>query len=228
MIKKLSILAALFLAPVSGQAVTVLYYEFEADPSPETAPEITASGFGVGPEITQVNWNSQIGQEPGSWSGENWSVSRLASVALASGKYATFSITVNPDQALTIASMTFDVKPQGAGPKNYLITASDSFGNTVVIGGEPIHKLNPNESQDPGQLVSLGGTSNWETIAALPNTLTGLTGTLEFRIYGFDAQREDRALFIDNVRISGDFCPVVPEPSTFVLLGLAGLVFIRQ
>ncbi len=217
--KLLSIIAAVLL-PVSCPAATVLYYGFESDSSPETSPGITASDFTAGPQVTQIGLNS------GAWSGGNWSEFTSSAGIVGSGHYAGFTATVDPNQSLNIQQISFDVKPDGAGPKNYLLTVSDSYGNTYVIGGDPIKHLNPAHPQTSTNLVSLGGHGGWETILAAPD-LSSLTGNLEFRIYGFDAQRQDRDFSLDNVKISGNFA-AVPEPSASLFFLLIGLVIANR
>lgn len=57
--------------------------------------------------------------------------------------------------------------------------------------------------------------------ASIPLTDTGLTGLIEFRIYGWAAAASNRNMLIDNVTVSG---AVLPEPAALALLAIGGLV----
>ena len=123
--------------------------------------------------------------------------------------YFSFSITIEQGWSLDLDkhSVNFDASPSTmSGP--YLAKVTYLGSPETIIGSE--FEI---------------ATSKWWTFGAYQNPPpTGLTGTVEFRIYARDAT-DGGILDIDNVTLNGT---MIPEPATICLLGLGALSLIRR
>jgi hypothetical protein len=123
--------------------------------------------------------------------------------------YFSFTISIESGWSLNLdkKSVKFDASPSTmTGPRLARVTY---LGNPEIAIGSEID-------------IS---TSGWWTFGAYENPpITGLTGTIEFRIYARDAT-DGGILDIDNVTLNGT---LIPEPATIALLSLGALSLLRR
>jgi hypothetical protein len=138
--------------------------------------------------------------------------------------YVTFGFTVAPGFSVDLESLWFGSRSSNSGPGELgVFYSGDNFA-------APVFTFNQ------------AGTNFNNSIADL-SALTGLTGTVEFRIYALSDQRADGDTGIssggtfrvgDHRDSDGNFTEmrlegtVIPGPASLALLGLGGLAAARR
>ncbi|MFA5252102.1 MAG: PEP-CTERM sorting domain-containing protein [Phycisphaerae bacterium] len=207
--KKLIVMAVIVLM-FNGltQASVIAKYEFGDYPSYTLDPSIQgehiiASDFGYfGDGTTDFADHSENGgayQAYGGWPDDEYTAD-----------YFHFTITIEPGWSLDLdkQSIWFDASIGSmTGPWSakvtYLGSSEIPIGNEFEIGG---------------------GWYTYKTYQSVPSA--GLTGEVEFRIYGNDAT-SGGSFSIDNVILNGSINQI-PEPATMCLLGLGALSLLRR
>jgi hypothetical protein len=124
--------------------------------------------------------------------------------------YFSFTITIEP-------GWSFDLDKRSVKFDSYISTMSGPYQAKVTYLGNP-------ETTIGGEFdIAASGWSDWGTYTNSPPT--GLTGTVEFRIYARDAAADGGDFAIDNVTLNGT---MIPEPATICLLGFGALSLIRR
>ncbi|MEM7392672.1 MAG: PEP-CTERM sorting domain-containing protein, partial [Verrucomicrobiota bacterium] len=119
--------------------------------------------------------------------------------------YWGFTVTVDPQLTMDLTSLVFFGQTQSSGPEEWELRYSlDGFAAPLAGG--------------------LLATTNQAEFIALSNT--GLTGSVEFRLYGFNAGNNTASdhWLLGGMTLRGDISPI-PEPGTGVIL-LVGLMLI--
>ena len=153
-----------------------------------------------------------------------------------------FTVTVNPGFELNLTNLTFDsLNSRGSGTStarvthSFFVNPSEDPSVNGLAGVTPL----ANSSHDHGAVggVGVGGSAleseggdfsvgtfnvNYDLTGA---AFQGLTGTQTFAIRLYNNQARDFGM--DNIILNGDVVPV-PEPSSFLLTGLAGLALLRR
>ncbi|WP_309380991.1 PEP-CTERM sorting domain-containing protein [Cerasicoccus frondis] len=132
--------------------------------------------------------------------------------AIAGNKYVTFSITVDEGYTLDLTTITFGIRRNGSGaPDDYAILSSISgFTDSDALA-------TLNTASTSAEAFSADTTSN-----SAFQTIAGGT-TVEFRLYGWNANVDSSNTHITGASIDGTIT-AVPEPSTLALFaGIAAL-----
>ncbi|MGA2915746.1 MAG: PEP-CTERM sorting domain-containing protein [Sedimentisphaerales bacterium] len=210
--KNLITIAVIILA-VSGlthatTSNTIVKYDFgiynyeTLDPC-NPADHISASDFGyVGDGATSFTDHSGYGEGYQVYGG--WPYSEYSD-------YFYFTVAIAPGWSLDLdaTGLEFDASTTNMSGPN--------LGRVTYLGNpETIMRDN----------IEIGGSSwwNYDTYSLLPPT--GLTGSVEFRIYGREAYTYG-TFSVDNVILNGTVNQI-PEPTTICLLGLGALSLVRK
>ncbi len=129
-------------------------------------------------------------------------------------RYWEFSVTVDGGYEMSVTELSFDENASGTGPTNWFLRSSaDGFASDLATGDVD---------------------TNWNT-EDVPLSLEGITGSIEFRIYGAGASGAAGTWRIDNVELSGtvdEDDPVVdPDPVDVVIrlpAGVANVTFMSE
>lgn len=201
----LAFFATLTATSTFGQLAT---YSFGTGASPTGSPTQSANGFvasvlsasaGVNLSFTTSTPASSSvgGSGAGIASGNGFNQSNPTN-------YFTFSLTPHAGQKLTISAIGFNSIRTSTGPTNwsldYLISdtnVSDLIGNGTNL------------------------SDSWSNQAVSSVTLSGITSTIEFRLFGYNASGSSGAFRIDDLVISGSVSPI-PEPASFTILAALG------
>jgi hypothetical protein len=135
--------------------------------------------------------------------------------------YLSFTITPNAGMQIQFTSFSLDhFNTTNAGATVYFFSDQAGFGSV----GDAIGSV---------FLPDYDTTTNYNAMVSLAG-LTAATGPTEFRVY-FDTTATFGAgdVWTDNIQIEGTVSAIpvaVPEPSSALLLGLAGLsaCFVRR
>lgn len=127
--------------------------------------------------------------------------------AINMGKYYQFTVTPDPNVAMSLTSMTFDFQRDSTGIRTYAVRSS--VGGYATNLAASISPSNPNLSVQTGNVFF----SNFDTTVSMTGSRitlsgTGFTGTsspITFRIYGFNAEDTIGGFGIDNVVLTGTF-----------------------
>ena len=211
--KKLLTIAIIVLAvsclAQATNVTTIVKYDFGTYNNETLAPSIqaahiTASSFGyIGDGtagFTSSGHPDSARQVDGGWPDDEYA------------DYFSFTVTIESGWSLDldVSSVAFDAKTTNiSGPDSakvtYLLGASETtFNDGIEIGGSSWHSYDTYKLQPP----------------------TGLTGVVEFRIYGKDATASGQ-FDIDNVILNGTI-NAIPEPTTICILGLGALSLVRR
>ncbi len=147
------------------------------------------------------------------FSGKSWT----SASSLDPNDYFSFSITPESGYALSLTSLILDEQRSGTGIRNWSVRSSlDSFSSDLATFSVP-----DNTSLRSDQTTTLGGA------------FTDLPSSIEFRIYGYNAEGSAGTWRLDNVRVNGSLTSAavsVPEslPTGFSSLAVCGFVFFSR
>jgi hypothetical protein len=145
------------------------------------AAHISGSSVAGGPSLTSLEFKDNTGGNPAYYSAENWEY------FLNDNKYFQFAVTVESGYALDVASVAFSMyKKSGKGPDLFRIRYS----------------LNGTAFNDFGDEQSANYEDQWHN-ATVAQPLIALSGTVYFRIYGYDAGAPDKRWRIDDITLNG-------------------------
>lgn len=178
---------------------------------------------GIGDTYGNVtNRNMTGGASTGAFFGENFAATEADSVA--NNDY--YQIVVQPEAGYTLnlASLTFDFAIGTTGSSNGIAffvrsdAGGDAFTTTLGRGGTTANAFS---SLAPMDLTG----------AAFQGIDTG--DPVTFRIYAYDRGSTSNTtsasayagFYFDNLQVSGE---VIPEPASFALLGLGGLLMLPR
>ncbi len=150
-------------------------------------------------------------------SGWNTTLPDLAS-AIAQDEYLSFGVNVDPGMSLNLSDLTLRYDRSSTGPNQLVILASY---NGFTAASTPIWT---------DMSVSDAGENN-----SIPLADSGLTGTVEFRIYAWGATSSAGTFDIESLDFAGGDTrgivlsgSVVPAPGVLALAGIGGLLAIRR
>jgi len=198
----------------NADAALVLKYDFTGElgnqisSAPDTvALGLAASDLARGPGLTPNTGDDSINSS-------GWTTAASYDV----DDYYTFSITADPGWTMTLDSIQFGERRSSTGIRNWEIRSSlDAF--SAAVGSGPV----PDDTNTRNQLILLPAA-----------TFANLSGTVEFRIYGFSAEaaggtwRLTSAVPGVGVEVQG---AAVPEPRGSALIMaavLAGIAVWRR
>lgn len=213
-VRAILLLFGIIVATTAARAQLVVFNFTGTSPAqntPWTSTSTLASG------ITLTGWT--LGNVTGSstnnrFTATNWAGAGSSfSTASADNVYITFSITPTSGNQLSLsgATITYTLQNSGTGPDFYSVRSSvDSFGSDL--------------SASSTALNTAGATTS--TSLTLPTSVsyTGLTGAVEFRIYGWGASSGLGTLSVNAWSMTGGVS-AIPEPSTYAAI-LGGVVLI--
>ena len=207
--KKLLVgLMVLGLAATAGAEV-ILQYTFTgsvATPSTE-ASGVTGTSFGVSPQTGFTYGSTGGAPTPPAVFTSGWNQGTPTaywSFGLTLGAGLQFADT--PDSL----TFSFDYRSTSTGPVNWQLDYDAGSGWSLLASG------------------ALTANSAWNSVAnADASDLDGVSGTVNFRLYGYAASSASGTWGVDNVTLNGS---VIPEPTTVVMMGigLIGIVFARR
>jgi len=154
-----------------------------------------------------VNWSSTAN----AFNSSSWSTSPSV---LPNATYCTFSITICNGCNLTLTSLQFYTRKSSTGPSVWSVRSSlDNYASDLGTNSVSASDLN---LQTVPNTVSL-------------SSLTNLTGTISFRIYGFSAGSGQGTMSFGNVKINGTTTsPITTSANNDVTLGVNNPIFISN
>ena len=184
-----------------------------------TATELTATG--VRTRGTGGNYDSMV-------SARNWPTVSV----LDPGKYFEFAVTADPGYTVSYGSVTFALFRDYNSASNYGAESWQLHGSTDAFGLSDMLLSS----------VSLAGSGSDEQVVFSQLDISALgtqSGTVTFRLYGYDATKNGRFAGLGNEgdkHLTGTGSDLfleglvnapatVPEPMTIVVLALGALVY---
>lgn len=222
----LIITALIAVGDRSAQGQLVIYDFTDDSLSPNTAANISASNFGIGPGITAesasnfsfsgngVPSDGILLRSPG--------MTATEAGADAGNDYLSFSVAPDTDFVLNLESLTFDlVGSDNSSPNNNYVgevavrSSLDGFANTLAtFAATNAGAGNPMPAQWDNESLDLTGAE-----------FQGVTTPIEFRLFLFaNANSAGDVTRFDNVTLNGT-AAAVPEPASLALWSLLGLGF---
>lgn len=190
------------------QATVIVKYDFGTFNNETLAPSspadhITASSFGyVGDGDADFTDHSSPGQAYevyGGWPHDEYADYFYFTVAIESG----WSLNLDA-RCIWFDASTSNMSGPTEGKVTYLNISETILRDNIEIGGSSWYTYKTNSTPTP----------------------TGLTGTIEVRIYGKDAT-SGGSFTVDNVILNGTV-QQIPEPATVALLSLGALSLLRR
>ena len=132
----------------------------------------------------------------GAFSARSWTTDSTIDLA----DYYRFSITPNDGFQLDLTSLELDERRSGTGIRRWSVRSNrDNFASD--LSPSPF-SVPDNTATRTEQRISLSGAD-----------FSRLSAEVEFRIYGYQAERSTGTWRIDNVRLAGQIT-LVPEPNS--------------
>lgn len=219
-VRALLLLLGLCSATAVARAQLVVFNFTGTSPAQNT-PWASTSTLASGITLTGWTLGSVTGDTTNNrFTATSWSTGAAFSNANSGNDYITFSITPTSGNQLSLsgATITYTLQNSGTGPDFYSVRSSiDSFGSDL--------------SASSTALTATGGTTS--TSLTLPSSVayTGLTGAVEFRIYGWGATSTGGTFSVNAWSMTGSVS-AVPEPSTYAAIAgglvLAGALWQRR
>ncbi|NJK92548.1 MAG: PEP-CTERM sorting domain-containing protein [Blastochloris sp.] len=195
--KLLLILAA--MAAVSGAQAQVIW----TNPITATNPSLdnpftTGQTFNTNVTVSGIGRGTGITGNAGGdrYNAGGWNNADLAAT-IVDNAYFTFTLQANTGFEIDFNTFAYTGQASGTGPTGFAFRSSvDSFAANL---GAP--------------------TATGVSIDLSAASFQNLTGPIEFRLYGFGASSAAGTFSVNDFTFSGNVA-VVPEPSTYALLGL--------
>lgn len=144
----------------------------------------------------------------GSNANDRYSAIGWNSVSLDTTDYFAWTLAPTTGHTIDLVSFTYTGQASGTGPTSFALRSSvDSFGTSI---GAP--------------------TATGTTITLTSSSYQGLSGPIEFRLYGWGASSSSGTFSVNDFTFNGAVS-AVPEPSTYAALaGMAslGMAFVRR
>jgi hypothetical protein len=135
------------------------------------------------------------------------------------GKYFELTLTADPGTTLNMTSVTFGIGRSATGPRTWEWRSSvDGFASAITT----FSNLNAGLTEASGVITNPDANSSWtgNVLDLSAPSFSGLS-TISLRFYGYNSETNaGTGGFQGNLSFSG--ASVVPEPSTYALLALAG------
>ncbi len=212
-----TVLCVAALAGVASVAGASVISDWAAAPNGASIP-----GSNVAANISAVDLTRGAGlvlATGGTFNSNNWQEGTDQASAAANDNYLTFGVTVDSGYELNLSDMEIRYDRSGTGPNMLeILMSDDGFATSSSVWTDAA--------------VSDLGEDNFFALVA-----SGLTGTVEFRIFAWGASSSNGTFDIETInfagggtygiRLNGEVV-LVPGASSLALLGLGGLVATRR
>jgi len=203
----------------------------------------STSGGGTSSNLTfssvTANGVSATSNAGGVFSFTSWSTGATTSTdtfsgALDASDYYQFTVTPDSSYQYTLTSITFDAGRSSTGARQFEVRSCiDSFTTelTSSASNPAVSIVSSNVFQFTDNTSTATYSGNSITLSGL--NFTGISSSITFRIYAYNAEGTSGTFRLDNLAINGSSeLAAVPEPSTYAaILGgvaLIGVIAIRR
>jgi hypothetical protein len=225
----LAALAVLALAPAIASAATLVQYTF--DTVGDGSGSDTQNASTVGSDVSASAFTHSITASPAFNGAHGGPISDTPSLAVAGDntnwttddsldptKFFTFTLTVDAGFAADLTALTFYSNRNSQGPTAWAVRSSlDAFAADLASG--------PNGETD----ADLSAAAALRTVTL---NLSSVTGSIEFRIYAFDAGATTQQAFrIDDITLDGATAATgIPTPAALPagLILLSAIALLRR
>ncbi len=161
---------------------------------------------GVSANSVSTNMFEFTGWDTGAVNGET-SFAGLTG-AINAGKYYEFKVKADTRVLMSLTGITFDFKRDSAGARTYAVRSSKD--NYTANLSASITPANPNLSVQTGNVFfsnydSINTNQAGSKITLSGASFTGVTDSITFRIYGYNAESTSGTFGIDNVVLTGTY-----------------------
>ncbi|TZF81166.1 hypothetical protein FW774_19125 [Pedobacter sp. BS3] len=182
--KALLFALSLFLMEVLSASVSKADILGQWNFTSETTTATTSSGDVTNSSLIFSAGNVTYLSSPSSVYASGWPTSATFS---SSSKYCEFSITTNSGKQMLLSSVTFDAGRTNAGPTALKVQYSQNGFSTSSEAGD----------------FSNDNTSSLTTFTLTNLPTTAISGTITFRIWGYNASSSGGNFRINNITING-------------------------
>lgn len=226
-------LAAMTVAGANAQIVPVAGWDF--DPLPGGSGNFGPTPYAPGTTVSNVtyvgltrNWSLGTGSgAANAWGGNNFNtVSPSFASALSNNNFVTFSLTPDVGYKISLDSFdTYNIRRSSSGPTTgrwqYQIGAGSfvDIGSDITWGGTTTSSGNTQATIDLSSIVSLQDVTDTVTFRVVTWGATTSGGTWYFN---------DPSGSVGNDLVLNGSVALVPEPGTWLLIGLGSAVILAR
>jgi hypothetical protein len=218
----LAILGLLVILAIDSKAQTVLAgWDFNGSNSSASNPlpagtvsaNVTVGGLTLGSGLSNSTTANTFG-------GSGFTVNATKATAQTDGDFVSFSLTSEQGFTLSLSSISaYNIRRSGTGPTTGIWQYRIGSGSWLDIGSDIIWGATTTASGNSQSLIDLSSIGDLQNV--------GSESSINLRIVSWGATNSGGTWFLNQFQTGNDLIingsvSVIPEPSTWALIGLSG------